>query len=268
MNITKREMKMLMKNAIKLNAGVLMALAALAGNVGLAQSTASYEWRFDSSANPALSDVSPAGASAGLATIAPDRFSDGWMEQNEVLGNATGIWDLGSNGLVTLSSPSGLVVGSGEQLFKVKVVQFYDGGIYPGIVRVSVPGAQLVGTNKSTASLALLGAFIIYESQWRAAAGVAINSITFTGSTLIDRVTVESSAVSLPPPQLAIRRNNDGSLEISWPASYSTAVLESNVDVADAQGWKTVQAPTVVNGDIRSVGINTADAMRFYRLKQ
>ena len=265
-----------MKNTINRTTVVLAVLAAIATSVWSAQASSgvSYQWQFGSSANPAAPDVSPGGAGPAQATIAPGAFASGWMADNAIMGGAQGIWDLGRNGTIILSNPAGLVGDSGQiRLFTIRVVQYQDGGIYSDLTTVSVPGATQAASKAAYADPTDLGDWVVQETQWSAPAGAAVNSVTVTSAfngSLVDSVTVLTSAAVVGPPQLTIRSAGpDGSqVQLSWPASYSTMVLESTADISGSQGWTPVKAAVQVTGDTASVILDAAGSASFYRLRQ
>ena len=268
-----------MKNTINRTTAVLVVLAAIATSAWSAQpssvlSGASYEWQFGSSANPAAPEVSPGGAGAAQATIAPGPFASGWMADNAIMGGAEGIWDLGRNGTITLSNLAGLVGDSGQaRLFTVRVVQYQDGGIYSQLTAVSVPGATQAASKAAYGDPTDIGDWVVQETQWSAPVGAAVNSIAITSAydgSLVDSVTVLTSSAAVPPPQLTIRRAgpDNSQVQISWPARYSSMVLESTADLNDSQGWTQVQAQIQVNGDTASATLDAAGSASFYRLRQ
>ena len=268
-----------MKNTINRTTAVLVVLVAIATSAWSAQPSsalpgASYEWQFGSSANPAAPDVSPGGAGPGEATIAPGAFASGWMANNPIMGGAQGIWDLGRNGTITLSSPAGLAGDSSQaRLFTVRVVQYQDGGIYSQLTAVSVPGATQAASKAAYGDPTDLGDWVVQETQWSAPVGGAVNSITITSAydgSLVDSVTVLTSSAAVSPPQLTIlRAGPDGSqVQISWPASYSSMVLESTADINNSKDWAPVPAKVQVSGDTASVTLDAAGSASFYRLRQ
>ena len=269
-----------MKNTINRTTAVLVVLSAIATSVGSAQPSsaatgAAYQWLFGSGANPAPPEVSPAGAVAALATIVPGEFASGWTANNGFMDGALKFWDLGRNGTLTLSSPAGLAGDATQsRLFTLKVVQYQDGGIYGQFAAVSIPGATQVGSKAAYADPTDVGDWMVQETQWSAPAGAAVDSITLTGAydgSLVHSVTVQAStAVVQAAPQLTISRAgpNNNQVQISWPASYSSMVLESTADLSASQGWTQVQAQVQVNGDTASVTLDAAGSASFYRLRQ
>jgi hypothetical protein len=268
-----------MKNTINRTTAVLVVLVAIATSAWSAQPSsalpgASYEWQFGSSANPAAPDVSPGGAGPAQATIVPGAFASGWMADNAIMGGAQGIWDLGRNGTITLSNPAGLAGDSGQvRLFTIRVVQYQDGGIYSDLTTVSVPGATQAASKAAYADPTDLGDWVVQDTQWSAPVGAAVNSVTVTSAfngSLVDSVTVLTSAAVVGPPQLTIRSAgpDNSQVQISWPASYSSMVLESTADINNSKDWAQVQAKVQVSGDTASVTLDVAGSASFYRLRQ
>ena len=262
-----------MKNPINRTFLVLLAASTVAlwsVQSSSAMAIATFEWRFDTSANPTAPEVSAGGAAQGA--VAPGQYASGWMSANTILGSAQGIWDLGRLGTITLSNPSGLAGPSGqERLFTVRISQYQDGSIYNQFATLSIPGATLVSSSSSTESIADIGDWIVAETQWKAAADASINSIVVTSAyngSLINRVTVESGAALAQQPQLTIRTIAGGKVEISWPASYTGWKLESNSSTSDAGGWADVGEPVQDSGSLHYVQTDAGASARFYRLKQ
>jgi hypothetical protein len=285
MSLNSKTTEMLMKNVLKQTAGRellaqkvvrgsprWLALAAIAACVVRLQAgtpAISNDWRFDTGANPSTPEVSVGGTGTSQVTIAPGPFASGWIASADVLGGNTGIWDLGRDGTITLSNPAGLAGDSSQMRdITLKVSQWNDGGIYNTLNTVSVPGASAVSSKVYAASVGDLGQWEVQETHWLAGPGSAINTITITGAyngSLIDDVVLEVSL--LPPAQLTIQPLGSSQVQISWSDAYSSMILESNPNVADPQGWKTVQTSPQHNGNIMSVTVDTASA-QFFRLKQ
>ena len=265
-----------MKNTTIRMTMVLAVLAAGAASLSRAETAAAptgsvYEWRFDSGANPAVPEVS--GGGAAQATISPGEFSDGWIAQAKVLGAAKGIWDLGKKGTIALRLPAGAVGASG--LITVKVVQYYgsSGGLYSELAEVSVPGAETVNIDAGVTATTTMGGWFTDETQFRAAAGATVNSVLIAGASggsLIDSVVVESSVSVIEPPVLSIQPASldNSQVNISWPAKYSSMVLESTADLNDPNSWTPVQQAIQTTGSTSSVSLDAAGGARFYRLKQ
>jgi hypothetical protein len=263
---------MLMKNTINRTTAVLVVLVAIATSVQSAQPC--YQWQFGSGVNPIAPEMSPGGAvGAAQAAIAAGAFASGWMVNNAIMGAAQGIWDLGRKGTITLSNPAGLVGDSGQaRVFTVQVVQYQDGGIYSEHTTVSVPGATCVNSKAAYMNSTGLGNWVVQETEWSAPAGAAVGSITVTSAhdgSLVDSVTVQTASAVVQPPQLTIRcaGPDNSQVQISWPASYSTMVLESAADLNGSQGWTQVQAAVQVSGDTASVTLDVAGSTSFYRLR-
>src|SRR5215204_4497229 len=119
-------------NRIALAAGILLAAAGARAE--------SNQWAFATSANPAL-----AAGGGATATIAPGPFSTAWINNNAILGSASGVWDLGQMGNITIANTAGTT--NAQRSFTVKVTQWYDGGIFNSNAAVSLPGATLSGAS-------------------------------------------------------------------------------------------------------------------------
>jgi hypothetical protein len=281
-----KTMEMLMKNVLKPTASLgplaegakggsprwlaLVAVAACVVRVQAGMPAISNDWRFDTGANPATPEVSAGGGGTPQATIAPGPFSSGWLATDDIFGANTGIWDLGRNGTITLNNSGGLTGDSSQgREITLKVSQWNDGGIYSALNTVTVPGATAVSSTVYPASMVDLGEWEVQETHWQAGPGSAVNSITITGAyngSLVDEVVLEVSV--LPPAQLTIQPIGGSQVQLSWPDSYSTMILQSNPNVTDPQGWKSVQTQPQHNGNMLSVTVDSAASAQFFRLKQ
>jgi hypothetical protein len=256
--------------------GFLPALALALGlaTPAIASPDIAYVWQFSTAANPAAPESSTGAAGLASAAIIKGQLSDGWISVNAVLGSAQGVWDLGGSGSITLNNASGLAGSSDqERLITIAVTQYQDGGIYGQLANVSIPGAALVSSNAAFAASAYIGSWIRAQTQWRAPAGLAVNSILVAGvasGSLVDSLTLESSYTSAPAPQLTIRKvgPNNNQVEVSWPASSTNMVLEASSDLNNSQSWATVQSQVQVSGNVRFVTLDASGTASFYRLKQ
>ncbi len=260
-------------------AALAIAIAGLvlinSPSVVLASTVTSYSWQFGSAANPIAPDSSSGGTGVAKATITPGQFSEGWLEGNPVFGDASGIWDLGKSGVITLADSSGLVPVNQSLTLSVQVVQWIDGGIYNNHATVSVQGGTAISTNTTIPSephaSGGLGGWILVEISWTVAAGTPVNAITINGAatgSVIDSVSVQAFAnATVPPPQLAIQSTTNGQVQISWSSSYNGYVLQSNSDLNNAQGWAPVQGTPQSGGGINWFTIPVTNGAQFFRLE-
>jgi hypothetical protein len=256
--------EVLMKNEMN---RITMAVLALVLTAGLGRAAGTNDWRFESSANPA-----PGGSLT--ANIALGQYASGWMPTSP-LGRATGVWEVGRYGTIAVGGITGATGGTNNvRTFKLRVTQWNDGGLY-NVATVSIPGAQLLGTNVAEVpelnTPGSIGAWIVHESQWRVNSGVAADSAVITGGfygSVIDEVVLVSSSTPPGAPQLAIRRMSEGLVELSWPAAFNTMVPQFTSDVGNPASWSPVSGEIQVNGDVRSITLEAGETMRFYRLKQ
>lgn len=263
-----------MKNSKNQMAAALVATLALAAGAAQAQTGVSsttsvaYLWEFGTAQSPAMAAASGVPAAAN---ITPGDFASGWLSSSPAYGVAQGIWDLGKSGAITLNLPTEpAAAAGGERAITVRVVQYQDGGIYDQLAKVTLAGGTLTGTETTHVSSTPLGEWTAVETRWQLAAATGSVSIVVTGAevgSLIDQLTVEvSTSTTIPGPQLAIRQVG-ARLEISWPASYVQAVLESRTNLADATEWNTVTEPVQVKDGMRTVTVDPVGAARWYRLK-
>jgi hypothetical protein len=270
-----------MKNMMNRVAVVLAALVSAATSSSLAQDLAPswrgqpgsgrQEWHFDSSSNPANPEVT-AGVTAGArASILSGQFAMGWQQRVIGMGtDRTGLWDLGRNGVMTLSlnNPTGVY-----QRISVQVSQWLDGSIYSELATVTVPGAIPEGGDTGLTSTATVGGWFVDETEWLVPAGGTIDRVIVTSAfngSVIDRVGVDTlSPVATTPVALNIQRVSGGinRVRISWE-SATAYDLQWSTNLADSLSWQPVPESVEANGNLHSIAIEAGDALRFYRLKQ
>jgi len=256
-----------MKKILNQTMVALVAVTGLAASVSQAQADAIYEWDFRSAAKVAA----PETGGKAQATVMPGTFSAAWNSGSAAFGNIQGFWDLGKNGSITIQTPEATPVAGEARVVTVKIVEYEDGMIYDQFATVSVPGATLIGCKMSDATTTLLGQWTVSETQWSVNPGAAGDSVLIDGAefgTLVDRVTVASTAsAAVTGPALRIRELGS-SVEISWPVGDDQLVLERNVSLSNSMGWVPVNEPAVIKDGMRSVTVDAASAAGFYRLKQ
>jgi hypothetical protein len=274
MNNTKTDMKQLIRGTATYLAALLCAsLTTQPGLCSGANSGASVAtWRFDSSASTIAPEFTQNVTTVPQASIQPGPFSGGWISQNDVLGTASGIWDLGRSGSVTCTGLSGVVGSPGtERVFTVQVKQYDDGGIYSTHAALSIPGASCIATNTSVSGSCPIGDWVTETSTWHASSEAALASMVVTSpadGALLDELSIQTASAPLPPPRLTITSAGDGLVHISWPSSYQGYSLEGNGELTNPLGWLGV-SETVQPGDgVFTVTIAATNASKFYRLKQ
>ena len=274
-----------MKNTFNQSSVALLSLLALGVALG-ANATAQVnsvtagpstdiQWRFDSGANIAAPEVG-AGSSGIQAVVAPGAHSARWLAGNPYFGTVTGIWDLGSRGTIAVGNLNSMLGDSNVgRTFKVRVVQWVDGGIYTAPVEVSVPGAVM--TKQDQFPVASLGdgvagdaGWVVEETEWSASAGSSLSTLTVTGAydgSVIDSLELQRSVPSLADLVLNIQPV-DGGFELSWPEAAGNATVESTADLSDPTSWTTFPtAPEISNGRYK-VATGSAGGVRYFRLKR
>jgi hypothetical protein len=249
---------------------VFAALVVLAINVRAdQQGSASWVWEFNLDANPASSK--PPSTPTAEAAVVEGQFASGWLDTNSILGNVQGVWDLGRNGTITVTSSSPLIDGSAQTTLSVRINQYRDGEVYSALTHVSVARADLLAVTTSVSGHANLGDWVTQETLWQVPVGTAIDSIVITSAlngSLIDRIAVQTPANLATGPQLSIQKIGSNQVKLSWPSSYSTMLLESAGDLNQPVSWEPVSATLQVSGDTASVVLDAADSSRWYRLHQ
>ncbi|MEO8427101.1 MAG: IPT/TIG domain-containing protein [Verrucomicrobiota bacterium] len=103
---------------------------------------------------------------------------------------------------------------------------------------------------------------------------VLTNSASVTGTefdpdTSNNSMTVVTGAPVGPPAavELSIRQISNNSLEISWPITTTSFVLERTGSLVPPASWTTVAGTPLVIGGKNVVSVNLTGAMQFYRLR-
>jgi hypothetical protein len=253
-----------MKNtiiSISASLALTVGLFLPAQTVNAGGALAGYEWGFGTDANPAPASIAGAGAA-----VLPGEFASGWLADMSALpGGTGGYWDLGKEGKITLTFPQGL---TGP--ITVKVAQWWDGGIYSGLAGVSVLGATAGATGANIDRLGSLGGWVVDETTWTPDGGASLGTIVVQaggGGAVIDGIIVEAAVAAVTPPVLSIQTVGDR-VVLSWPESARSMALQSNDNLASAQGWQAVAAQVQVANGTCSLSLPADAAGKFYRLKQ
>ena len=270
--------ELIMKNLILqksvrwLGAAMIALVAGVVSDVTASAATKVETWRFESDSSPATPELVVNTTGSCLATVTPGAFASGWVASSPVFGSANGVWDLGSSGTVSCSGLTVLIGGVGSQrTVTVKVTQYRDGGIYAEPTEVAIAGASIVSSNITHAASGGFGDWVTQETRWQLPPSATADTVQITGAeygSLVDSVSLESSLAALPPPQLAIRPVGNNQVELTWPAGYSSMILESNGDASNALNWSPVEATVQTSGDVSFVTLDATNAAQFYRLKQ
>ena len=229
-------------------------------------------WQFNSGNSPVASEFVSNTTSHCVATVTPGQFGSGWLAvDNGALGGATGVWELGRNGVIACSGLSDLIGSSGtERSITIKVKQLHD-MMYSDLATVLVPGASLQSTKIITNEPSSFGVWVTEETQWQVNAATAVDQATIVGAyygSAVDQVVMETVlSTVLPPPTLAIRQVGN-QIEISWPATASDMVLEATGNLQNPESWAPVEAQVQTSGGVSFVLLTPLTGEEFYRLKQ
>lgn len=262
------KMKRIMKTNINRIVTVCLAFAAV--TAGAAIQSVERTWEFPTSANPAVSV-----SGGGRVVLAPGDFASGWISTDAMFGGATGVWDLGRRGTITLSDSNLLSARVSQQReITVRVSQWLDGGIYADFAQVAVPGAELVTLDGSLTRLGTIGDWVVDQTVWVAPAGVPAESVVVTGAvsgSLVDDVSVVvTTEVVDTAPALTIRRLAGAAnrVELSWSSAATDWVLQANENVTNAAGWQAIEGPVSVAGERHTAVLDATGIVRFFRLSK
>jgi len=181
---------------------MIKTLATLMGALALASTSAlaGFVWEFgDSSSNPYS-----LGGGGPTATMTLGTGAEGW-HNDWSLGSATGYWDLGRDGSISLT---GLGIGDPRGVTAtLSVCQWYDGTLFPGGLRYAATGSGITlgattwSTIESAASGSFQGEWRHYTTQLTLAPGATLDSLLITSPAVgatISRVSVDFAAVPEP----------------------------------------------------------------------
>ncbi len=139
--------------------------------------TLEWQWEFNSDANPASPHLGGPGATAAIQV---GDFGAGW-HNDWGLGTATGYWDLGINGTVTLTIPN-LASPSQSYNATLSIVQWVDGFLFSGDLGYAFSGATQVGTTSThLIESTEFGSWVQYDTVWSLLASSEPSTITITG---------------------------------------------------------------------------------------
>jgi len=266
------KLKRIMKTTMNRILTVCLALGAAAA--GATAQSAQRNWEFTTGDSPAMS-----ASGGGEAVLAPGDFASGWIESDAIFGGATGIWDLGRKGKITLSDSNLLASAPGQSReITVRVTQWVDGGIYADYADVVVPGAVLGTFDGRVVRLGTIGNWVVDETLWIVDAGVTLDSVLVTGAlsgSLVDSVSVEVSASIVDPaPTLVVRRlaGEPSRVELSWSSAANEWVLQGSDNLSaggtNAVSWQAVAEPVTVAGQRHATVIDATYGARFFRLSK
>jgi hypothetical protein len=167
-------------------ASIVLAFAAATP----AFASVEWTWDFNNNANPAPANI---GDPSATATIGVGQFGTGWHGNDLGLGSATGVWDLGKNGVVTLTIP-GLASPLRSYGATLSIVQWIDGPLFTGNLSYNFAGAtQIGGTTTHLIQDTGFGKWVEYDTTWMLPANGSPSVISITAPStgaIFDRITV------------------------------------------------------------------------------
>jgi hypothetical protein len=158
------------------------------------------DWAFKSPANPIAPEVSSNAYGLAEASVVPGFMASGWL-RDIGLGTQTGYWDLGSNGLITVSIPDRL--GLGTEAWKyvsVQVVYWEDPPLFVG-PSVAVFGATMLTRTNWVVENTGLGTWRGEWSLWRLGSNLVPTMVVISAGPnggVVDRVGVDTWVLDLP----------------------------------------------------------------------
>lgn len=250
---------------------VLLAVAVLAAPVLSAAETpvARQEWDFTTGGTVVGPDAVSNVTTPAEARIVPGDFASGWLPQVP-LGNATGVWDLGRRGTVTVVCPPPSGPGATKTI-RVRVAQWIDGGIFNDFADVVIPGATRNSSTARPLGTTVLGGWVEDVSVWDAPASTEAGRVVITSQnngSIVDRVVVETEAAAGPSVPLGIRHLAGSQVEVSWPSNATGFTLEQTDNLGGAIVWEpTPGSPQIVSGRF-IITVDAGVSARFFRLRK
>jgi len=160
------------------------------------------DWAFTSPANPTAPEVSSNPHGLAQASVGLGFMASGWL-RDIGLGTNTGYWDLGSNGLITVSIPDRFGLGTDAWKYvSVQVVYWEDPPLFVS-PSVSVSGASMVARTNWVVHDTALGTWREDWSWWRLDSNSASATVVITAGPnggVVDRLVVDTWVLDLPRP--------------------------------------------------------------------
>jgi len=265
---TENTNRLMCNNTIRNPARWIPLAALLLAAPSLLGAAARQEWDFNSGASRVGPDVTSNVTTPAQATIAPGEFASGWLPQVP-LGNATGVWDLGRRGTITIACPP--ATAPAAKTIRVRIAQWIDGTIFNDYAEVTVPGATRVTASARSLGAAVLGGWVEDFSEWTAPEGADAGQVIVTSQdngSIVDRVVIESEAGAAPAVPLAIRQLGGSQAEVSWPASATGFALEQTDALGDPIVWGPTPGTPQITGDRFTITVDLGVSARFFRLRK
>ena len=179
----------------------IMAIAFAAATPAFA--SIEWQWQFNSDANPANPQIGAPSAATASITVGP--YGAGWANDWD-LGSATGYWDLGQNGSITLSIPN-LASPSQTHNATLSIVQWVDDFLFTGNLTYGFAGATQVGVGTShDIEVTEFGRWVEYDTVWSLLVSSDPSVITINGPSdgaIIEGITARITVVPEPSTLIA-----------------------------------------------------------------
>jgi len=231
--------------------------------------TTFQEWRFDTSANPAVPEVVSNPYASPLAQIVVGRYGSGWRLKYLSLGNQTGIWDLGQSGTMTIDVEDTPQIPAPTRRETCVQVTYYDD--ITAAPTVSVQGGEKLGESTQTVETIPTGGYWrLHWSRWTSQPTGGPEQIVITSDpqwmALVDQIVIDTRYVALSASVVQAKALPDETVcELSGPivtrsfescfyVEDATRAAGIRVNCATGQTPAARQTAPNVSGVIRTIG--------------
>jgi hypothetical protein len=121
----------------------------------------------------------------------------------------------------------------------------------------------------STNNVYVVGRTVSGNFPFTNASSLFVSKRNGTNDAFLAKILAISAPASAPPPPVLKTKLLTGGIQLAWPGSASSYVLESNTDLANPAGWVPVTGfPLTTNNGALQVQIPMTNGSLFFRLKR
>ncbi|MBI5386697.1 MAG: DUF5011 domain-containing protein, partial [Verrucomicrobia bacterium] len=226
------------------------------------------QWVFGANVSAAIPPAQVSNAyGSPSANVGLGPYSSGWIDQISFYGCRQGLWDLGSNGTITLNIPNTLSASSGAYKYvRVQVTQYRDSFVYTNNSSASLAGGTLVSEQQQVIETTTFGAqWVVVQSILRVGPpSPASESVIITApgnGSLIDQVAVDTLALDVPCQTNIVTSLDPGQCsrsDVSWTVPLPNGCTIISVVTKTTNGT-VVTSPANFPGGVTPLIISVTD---------